>query len=125
MIAGVGSSEGEDCRGEEHGLVVGMGNEQTDALVLQLREARAHHVGHVHVQGWGEDKASGGDVDGGRHVGGRRGRIEGTESLEQLSRENEFREKSKAAKYKVHTINWWLEQGGTEYATLRWNSRRE
>lgn len=43
MIAQARLGQGQDGRGEEHGLIVGVGDEQTDAFVTQAGELAAGH----------------------------------------------------------------------------------
>lgn len=50
MIACLGPRQGQNCRGEEHSLIVRVRNEQADALVGQGWEARGHDADGVHVQ---------------------------------------------------------------------------
>lgn len=47
MIASLWRSECKHCGREEHGFIVWMGDEEADALSLQIRERRARHLGGV------------------------------------------------------------------------------
>ena len=60
VIAGIRTGQGEHRGRKEHGLVVRVRNQQTYALVLQSREASAHHTHRVHVH-------DGQQYDYGRH----------------------------------------------------------
>ena len=44
--------QGEHGRGEEHGLVVGVRDQEADALVAQGREACGRDADGVHVYAW-------------------------------------------------------------------------
>jgi len=50
MVARLRPGKRHDGGRKEHGLVIGVGNEEADALVAQGREARRHHRGGVDVQ---------------------------------------------------------------------------
>jgi hypothetical protein len=50
MISSLGPRQSQECRGKKHGLVIGVGDEQTNALVPQSWEARLHDTDGVHVQ---------------------------------------------------------------------------
>lgn len=59
MVSVLGSCEGEDGRGEEHGFVVGMRNQETNSLVLDCRLGSA---GCEHVDAWHHNGEAGEDV---------------------------------------------------------------
>lgn len=65
MVARLGARQGQHGRRKEHGLIVRMGNQQTHALLQQLREAVAHGVGGADV-----DARHGGDNGGSQHQQG-------------------------------------------------------
>lgn len=63
MIARLGAGEGQDGGRKEHGLVVRVGNQQADALVLQRGEAGLNNTGRVDVQAWQDDRNQRGEID--------------------------------------------------------------
>lgn len=56
MVPRLGPREGQHRRREEHGLVVRVRDEQADALVAQLGEARLDHRDGVQVQAGQHDR---------------------------------------------------------------------
>lgn len=57
MVARLRPRQRQHRRGKEHGLVIGMRNQQAHALLQQLREAVAHGAGGADVDAWhGRDK---------------------------------------------------------------------
>ena len=52
MVTKGGGSECEERRREEHGFVVGMGDQEADALVAEDGEGGAGHVGGVEPEGY-------------------------------------------------------------------------
>lgn len=50
VVAGFRSRQSQYRRSKEHGLVIGVSNEQADALVVESRESRLNHADGVHVQ---------------------------------------------------------------------------
>ena len=55
VVPRLGPREGQDRRRKEHGLVIGMGDEEADALVAQRGEARGHDRHRVEVRAGEED----------------------------------------------------------------------
>jgi hypothetical protein len=70
MVACLGTSETEDGRGEEHGLVVGVGDKQANAFAAQLGESRLDEAGHEPIHDWDENDAKRGEVEEAVHLGG-------------------------------------------------------
>jgi hypothetical protein len=56
MIAQFRLCQGQESRGKEHSLVIGMGNEQTDPLVPQSWEFRLRYRGGVKPGGDDDDE---------------------------------------------------------------------
>ena len=55
MVAGVGRREGEKRGGEEHGFVIGVGDEEDDGFIGELGVRGACEVGGEEPQGGDED----------------------------------------------------------------------
>ncbi len=55
MIAGVGCREGEKSRGEEHGFVIRVGDEEEDGFIGELGVGGACEVGGEEPKGGDED----------------------------------------------------------------------
>lgn len=71
VVSSLGPGQGQDGRSKEHGLIVGVGNEQANALVPHGREARLHDADGVHVQNRNHHHQGRQKTEGTVHAGGR------------------------------------------------------
>ncbi len=71
MIAPLHVCERQECRGKEHGFIIGMGDQETDAFVAEFWKGRVSDVGGVEPCSREED-GDYGDSEVNLHHGGQR-----------------------------------------------------